>query len=244
MKNKINFKYIKTNAVNVIRREKKRLMKLGCVILAVITLAGGILILFKDKEPEINKQPAQILEVQDEDSEDNKTQIFLEKIEELETDLYQISTYVFSEKNLRIDETVGTSSNDFITVRGNFRVKYSIDMKQKHIKYDFENQKVIVEIPQRAIGVDSIELIGDITEVERYDSWFEKFKDIFNNNEEEMKDLAIKRLFDNSRTTAEKQDKNELYKLAKKALSEELDDYELDIEINIVADKSISIKNK
>ena len=183
MKGKINFKYIKTSAMNVIRREKKRLIKLGCVILAVITVAGGILILFKNREPELpTKQPAQIIEVKDE--EENRTQIFLEKVEKLETDLYQISSYVFSEKNIRIDETVGESSKDYVTVRGNFRVKYSIDMSQKQVRYDFENEKVIVDVPQRAIGVDSIELIGDIIEVDRYDSWFEKVKDIFNNNEE------------------------------------------------------------
>lgn len=243
MKGKINFKYIKTSAMNVIRREKKRLIKLGCVILAVITVAGGILILFKNREPELpTKQPAQIIEVKDE--EENRTQIFLEKVEKLETDLYQISSYVFSEKNIRIDETVGESSKDYVTVRGNFRVKYSIDMSQKQVRYDFENEKVIVDVPQRAIGVDSIELIGDIIEVDRYDSWFEKVKDIFNNNEEEMKDLAIKRLFDNSRTAADEQNKTELYKLAKEALGNELDDYDLNIEINIVADKTISVKNR
>ena len=59
-----------------------------------------------------------------------------------------------------------------------------------------------------------------------------------------MKDLAIKRLFDNSRTAADEQNKTELYKLAKEALGNELDDYDLNIEINIVADKTISVKNR
>lgn len=240
----LNFKYIKASVKNAVIREKKRLIKLGCIILAIVTVAGGFLIIFKTKQPTINRQPAQIIEYQKEDDENSKTQIFLERVEKLETDLYQISTYVFSEKNLRLDETVGESSKDYITIRGNFRVKYSIDMTKKHVKYDFDNEKVIVEIPKSAIGVDSIELIGDITEVERYDSFFEKVKDIFNNNEEEMKDLAVKRLFDNSRIAAEEQDKNELYELAKKALGDELDDYDLNVEIRVVNDKSISIKNR
>lgn len=233
-------RYINSKARNVIVREKKRLIRMGCVILAVIVLTGGVLIVYKNKHPEINNQPANVITYQKEDS--NKSKIFLERIEKMETELYQLSNYVFSEKNLRIDETVGESSKDYVTIRGNFKVKYSINLKERYTKYDFDNQKIIIDIPKRAIKVDSIELIGDISEIDRYDSLFEKVKDIFNNNEEEMKDLAVKRLFDNARAEANKQNKEELYKLAKTNLYNELSKCGIDIEINIVNDKSISIR--
>lgn len=233
-------RYINSKARNIIIREKKRLIRMGCVVLAVIVLACGVMIVYKKNHPEINNQPANVITYQKEN--DTKNKIFLERIEKMETELYQLSNYVFSEKNLRIDETVGESSKDYITIRGNFKVKYSIDLKQRYTNYDFDNQKIIIDIPKRAIKVDSIELIGDISEIDKYDSLFEKIKDIFNNNEEEMKDLAIKRLFDNARSEANNQDREELYKLAENSLENELNKYKLYIEINIVNDKSISIR--
>lgn len=232
-------RYIRCKAKNVINREKKKLIKMGCVILAVIMLAGGVMIIYKSNHPQLNNQPANVITY---NKEDNKSKIFLERIEKMETELYELSNYVFSEKNLRIDETVGESSKDYITIRGNFKVKYSIDLKHRYTNYDFDNEKIVIDIPKRAIKVDSIELIGDIIEVDRYDSIFEKVKDIFNNNEEEMKDLAIKRLFDNARIESNKQNKEELYNLAKISLANELEKCGLNIEINIVNDKSISIR--
>lgn len=233
------FKFINSKAKNIIRKEKKRLIKLGCVILTVLIIAGGTLIVYKSKTPMINNEPANVISY---NNKNEKSVIFLEKIDKLETELYQLSNFTFSEKNIRIDETVGESSKDYVTIRGNFKVKYSIDMKQKYVNYDFTNEEIIIDIPKRSIGVESVELIGDIIETDRYDSIFEKIKDVFNNNEEDMKDLAVKRLFDNARNEANKHDKEELYELAKNALSKELIEYGSNIKINIVNDKSISIK--
>lgn len=241
---KINYeiRYIKSKVKRIISMEKKKIRKMGYVIITVVIISCGVLIFYKTKTPMINNEPANVIEYKSD--KNNKSKIFLEKVDKLETDLYQISNYVFSEKNMRIDETVGESSKDYVTVRGNFKVKYSVDMKQKYTKYDFTNEKITIDIPKRAIKIDSIELIGDIVEIDRYDSFFEKIKDMFNNNEEEMKDLAVKQLFDNARISANNQDKEELYDLAKNALNKEFKDYGLDIKINIVDDKIIGIKNK
>ena len=75
---KIYMKVIKTKATKLLNTERKRLIRMGAVILAVITIAGGILVVFKmnNRQPQINDKPAKVIEMKD--NEDSKTNLFLE----------------------------------------------------------------------------------------------------------------------------------------------------------------------
>ena len=70
---KTYIKVIKTNATKLLNLEKKRLVRMGAIILAVITIAGSVLIVFKmnNRQPKIVDKPAEIVEVVDD--KNNKT---------------------------------------------------------------------------------------------------------------------------------------------------------------------------
>ena len=222
MKN--NFKYyvkiVREKSEEVLKMEKKKLIKIGAIILSVITVSGGILVVFKMKQaPTINKQPAKAVELKVEQGKD-ETQIFLEHVEQLKSGLYKVSLYVFSEENKRMNETFGKSSDNFVKVQGDFKIKYSVDINRVRTKYDFDKKEVIFQVPKDAVGVDSVELMGKVREVERHETWLEKIKDIFNNDNEIIKENAINQLLENSKLQAQDYDANELQQKARKSMEE------------------------
>ena len=220
MKN--NFKYyvkmVREKSEEVLKMEK--LIKIGAIILSVITVSGGVLVVFKMKQaPTINKQPAKAVELKVEQGKD-ETQIFLEHVEQLKSGLYKVSLYVFSEENMRMNETFGKSSDNFVKVQGDFKIKYSVDINRVRTKYDFDKKEVIFQVPKDAVGVDSVELMGKVREVERHETWIEKLKDIFNNDNEIIKENAINQLLENSKLQAQDYDANELQQKARKSMEE------------------------
>lgn len=222
-----NYKYyvkmIQTKATELLTNEKKKLIKMGAIILSVIVVAGGILVVFKMKQsPIINNKPAKAVEIKV-NKKKNETQIFLENVEQLKSGLYDVSLYVFSEENMRMNETFGKSSDNFVTVQGDFKIKYSVDITRVQTAYDFDKKEVIFRVPKDAVGVDSVELIGKIVEIERQESFMEKIKDIFNNDNEFMKETAINQLLMNSKLEAENYDQNELQQKAHKAMKNIID---------------------
>ena len=222
MKN--NFKYyvkiVREKSGEVLKMEKKKLIKIGAIILSVITVSGGVLVVFKMKQaPTINKQPAKAVELKVEQGKD-ETQIFLEHVEQLKSGLYKVSLYVFSEENMRMNETFGKSSDNFVKVQGDFKIKYSVDINRVRTKYDFDKKEVIFQVPKDAVGVDSVELMGKVREVERHETWIEKIKDIFNNDNELIKENAINQLLENSKLQAQDYDANELQQKARKSMEE------------------------
>ena len=222
MKN--NFKYyvkiVREKSGEVLKMEKKKLIKIGAIILSVITVSGGVLVVFKMKQaPTINKQPAKAVELKVEQGKD-ETQIFLEHVEQLKSGLYKVSLYVFSEENMRMNETFGKSSDNFVKVQGDFKIKYSVDINRVRTKYDFDKKEVIFQVPKDAVGVDSVELMGKVREVERHETWLEKIKDIFNNDNELIKENAINQLLENSKLQAQDYDANELQQKARKSMEE------------------------
>lgn len=244
---KLNLKYLGMKGKRTLIQEKKKLKRLGAIILAVITLSTGILIVYKmkTKQPTLEGKPAK--EIVYENKENSEKKIFLERVESLKSGIYSTSHLVFGEENLRLDATVGESSKDVVTVQGDFRIKYSIDIRQMNVSYNFNTEKVILNVPKDAIKVDSVELIGDIKETRKYESFGNKLKKIVPqwNNDEELKELAIRQLMRNSKEEANKYDKNELRSKAKKELSdlvEQLNYSDLKYDINFVDSKTIGVK--
>ena len=220
MKN--NFKYyakmLKDKSEELLNIERKKLIRMGAIILSVITVSGGILVIFKMKQtPTIDKQPAKAVELKVQEGKD-ETQIFLEHVEQLKSGLYKVSLYVFSEENMRMNETFGKSSDNFVKVQGDFKIKYSVDINRIRTKYDFDNKEVIFQVPKDAVGVDSVELMGKVKEVERHETWLEKLKDIFNNDNEMIKEHAINQLLENSKIEAQKYNETELQKKARESM--------------------------
>ena len=124
-----------------------------------------------------------------------------------------------------MNETYGESGKNFVVVQGNFKIKYSIDVTRIRWNYNFDKEEVILKVPKDAIGVDSVELIGDIKELERHKTWQVKAIDWMSafNNDEELKEGAIRQLMRNSKIEAEKYNKNELQLKADKALKDLVD---------------------
>ena len=124
-----------------------------------------------------------------------------------------------------MNETYGESGKNFVVVQGNFKIKYSIDVTRIRWDYNFDKEEVILKVPKDAIGVDSVELIGDIKELERHKTWQVKAIDWMSafNNDEELKEGAIRQLMRNSKIEAEKYNKNELQLKADKALKDLVD---------------------
>lgn len=222
MKN--NFKYyvkmVKEKSEEMLKIEKKKLIKIGAIILSVITVSGGILVIFKMKQtPTLDHKPAKAVELKVKQGK-NETQIFLEHVEQLKSGLYEVSLYVFSEENMRMTETFGKSADNYVKVQGDFKIKYSVDINRVRTKYDFDKKEVIFQVPKDAVGVDSVELMGKVQEIERHETWMEKLKDIFNNDNEIIKENAINQLLENSKIKAEDYNANELQQKAKKSMEE------------------------
>ena len=222
MKN--NFKYyvkmVKEKSEEMLKIEKKKLIKIGAIILSVITVSGGVLVIFKMKQtPTLDHKPAKAVELKVKQGK-SETQIFLEHVEQLKSGLYEVSLYVFSEENMRMTETFGKSADNYVKVQGDFKIKYSVDINRVRTKYDFDKKEVIFQVPKDAVGVDSVELMGHVKEVERHETWMEKLKDIFNNDNEIIKENAINQLLENSKIKAEDYNANELQQKAKKSMEE------------------------
>ena len=240
-------KVIKSNATKLLNLEKKRLVRMGAIILAVITIAGSILIVFKmnNKQPKIVDKPAEIVEVVDD--KNNKTNLFLEHVQQLKSGIYETQALVFGEEKMRMDETFGESSKDYVVVQGNFRIKYSIDINRMKLDYNFDTETVVLKVPKDAVGVDSVELLGDITEIEKHESFGVKLKELIPglSNDEQLKESAIRQLLRNSKVEAQKYDVNEVQEKAHKALKELVDTINinnLDYRIEFVDNTKINIK--
>lgn len=244
---KLRFKLIKGKCVRYLTREKNKLRKMGMIILSVVVISTGFLILFKTKDkstPEINNKPAEIVREFDKESKDkDEMKIFLEHVEKMKSGVYSVSTLVFGEEMMRMTETYGESSKDFVTVEGDFKIKYGIDINQIKIDYDFDDKVVILRVPKKSINVDSVTLLNDIKEVQKEESLMNKITDIFSNDDEKMKEGAIRQLLKHSKN--QKVNFNELKDDVHKELNnlvEKVNFGDLEYKIEFVNDKSISIK--
>lgn len=244
---RLRLKYLGNKSNRILIQEKKKLKRIGAIVLAVIVITSGILIVFKakDSQPTLENKPAKEIVYQNSKSKEEK--IFLERVESLKSGIYSTSQLVFGEEKLRLSATVGESSKDVVTVQGDFRIKYSIDIRQMNVSYDFNTEKVVLNVPKDAISVDSVELIGDIKETHNYESFGNKLKKVVPqwNNDEEMKELAIRQLMRNSKEEANKYDKKDLQNKAKDELNdlvEQLNFSDLKYEITFTNSKTIGIK--
>ena len=220
---KLYVEVVKEKSSKFVETRKDKLRRAGAIILAVITIMGGCIIIFKMKQaPTINNKPAEIIQVQD---NKGKTKLFLEHVEQLKSGIYDVSALVFGEENMRMVETYGESGKNYVVVQGNFKIKYSIDVLRLKIDYNFDKEEVILKVPKDAVGVDSVELIGDIKEIERYKNWQVKAIDWLEafNDDEEIKEGAIRQLMRNSKIEAQNYDDTELQLKANKALKELVD---------------------
>lgn len=245
---KIYVKILKTKAKGVLNKERKNLKKMGAVVLAVLVFSGGTLIFYKIKgEPKINNKPAEIVEMKAKDLD--RTKLFLENVEQLKSGVYSVSTLVFGEENMRMNETFGESAKDYVVVQGDFRIKYSIDITRIRMRYDFNKDELVIKVPKDSIGVDSVEILGSIKEIEKYESWGIKLLELLPgfNNDEEMKENAMNQLLLNSKKEAQNYNKNELQTKAERALRELVDSINLNnlkYRIEFVESTTMKIKRQ
>lgn len=242
---KIYMAVIKDKAEYLVENHKKKLIKAGAIILAVITIGSSVLVVFRmASKPKINNKPAEIVEVKD---GKGKTNLFLEHVEQLKSGIYDVSALVFGEENMRINETYGESGKDYVVMQGNFKIKYSIDITRIRVDYNFDKEEVILKVPKDAVGVDSVEPVGDFTQLERHTSWQIKMIDWLScfNNDEELKEGAIRQLLRNSKIEAQKYNQSALQVKADKALKELVDTINLNnlkYKIEFVENTKINIK--
>ena len=242
---KIYMEVIKGKSEEYVKNHKKELKKWGAIVLAVITISGSVLVIFKmNAKPKINNKPAEIIQVKD---EKGRTNLFLEHVEQLKSGIYDVSALVFGEENMRINETYGESGKDYVVMQGNFKIKYSIDVTRIKIDYDFDKEEVVLKVPKDAIGVDSVEPVGDFTQLERHTSWQVKMIDWLScfNNDEVLKEGAIRQLLRNSKIEANKYNQSQLQGKANKALKELIDTINLNglkYKIEFVDNVKINIK--
>jgi hypothetical protein len=148
---------------------------------------------------------------------------------------------------MRINETYGESGKNYVVVQGNFKIKYSVDVTRIRWDYNFDKEEVIMKVPKDAVGVDSVELIGDVKELERFKSWQVKAIDWISafNDDEVLKEGAIRQLMRNSKIEAQKYNKNELQSKADKALKELVDTvnmHNLKYSIQFIDNNKINIR--
>lgn len=242
---KIYMAVIKDKAEYLVENHKKKLIKAGAIILAVITIGSSVLVVFRmASKPKINNKPAEVVEVKD---GKGKTNLFLEHVEQLKSGIYDVSALVFGEENMRINETYGESGKDYVVMQGNFKIKYSIDITRIRVDYNFDKEEVILKVPKDAVGVDSVEPVGDFTQLERHTSWQIKMIDWLScfNNDEELKEGAIRQLLRNSKIEAQKYNQSALQVKADKALKELVDTINLNglkYKIEFVDNVKINIK--
>jgi DNA polymerase III delta prime subunit len=139
--------------------------------------------------------------------------------------VYDVTALVFGEENMRMNETYGESGKNFVVVQGNFKIKYAVDVTRIKWDYNFDKEEVIMKVPKDAVDVNSVELVGDIKEIERHKTWQVKAIDWLSafNEDEVLKEGAIRQLMRNSKIEAHNYNKNEIQKKANKALKELVD---------------------
>ena len=113
--------------------------------------------------------------------------------------------------------------------------------------YDFDKEEVIIKVPKDSMGVDSVEIIGTVKEIDKYKSFGNVLLDLLPgfNNDEELKENAINQLLTNSKKEAQNYNKNELQTKAEKALNELIDSINLNnlkYRIEFVDNTSLNIK--
>ena len=105
------------------------------------------------REPKtINDKPAKVLEIKD--NKNNESKMFLEYVEQLKSGIYEVSSLVFGEELMRINETFGKSSDNFVTVQGNFKIKYSIDVTKIKIDYDSSVYTITIKKEEGTFEID------------------------------------------------------------------------------------------
>ena len=168
-------------------------------------------------------------------------------MEQLKSGIYDVTALVFGEENMRMNETYGESGKNYVVVQGDFKIKYSIDVQRIKLDYNFDKEEIVLKVPKDAIGVSSVELIGDIQEIERFESFGNKLKDVFPwlNENEAIKEGAIRQLLRNSKIEANNYNMNEMQSKADKALKELVDKINLNnlnYRIEFVDSTKINIK--
>lgn len=184
----MKWKLIRKKISTRIRRQLKNKKIIVIGLIGVLALGGVILTYNKMKD---NKDNIVVEEFKEERLEDD---IYLEAVNTLKSELVNTSKLSFCETQIRVSDTFGYDKDDNVTIEGVYDIAFAIDMSE--VIKGIKNKKdlIVVNIDRGDVYLYKCEQVSDIKIVDKKESFGNKVKDIFKNDDADLLHKAANRL--------------------------------------------------
>lgn len=208
----MKFRVLKNNLVANLKRRFRKVKGKHIIIVAVAVLTIGIGTTMVVTYGSNNKDVV----VKEFDKDDlKKKDMYLEVVDSIYSNFDRVKKLAFCESQMRVRETFGYDKDDNITLESVYDVAFAIDLS--NIKKGIKVKDDIVEvcIDRGDISLYKCEQISDIEVLDKKESFLNKAKDIFKNDDADLLHKATNRL--NEIAKEEAQDSIEESELRAKA---------------------------
>lgn len=184
----MKWKLIRRKISTKIKRQLKNKKVIIIGLIGVLALGGVILTYNKMKD---NKDNIVVEEFKEGEFEND---IYLEAVHTLKSKLINTSKLSFCETQIRVSDTFGYDKDDNITIEAVYDVAFSIDMSE--VIKGIKNKKdlIVVDIDREDVYLYKCEQVSDITITNKKESFSNKIKDIFKNDDADLLHKATNRL--------------------------------------------------
>lgn len=171
-----------------IRRKLKNKKLIVIGLIGVLALGGVILTYNKMKE---NKDNIVVEEFKEYELSND---VYLEAVNTLKSELVNTSKLTFCETQIRVSDTFGYDKDDNITLETVYDVAFTVDMSKIIKGIKTKKDLIIVNINREDIYLYKCEQVSDIKILNKKESFSNKMKDIFNNDDADLLHKATNRL--------------------------------------------------
>lgn len=184
----MKWKLIRRKISTKIKRQLKNKKVIIIGLIGVLALGGVILTYNKMKD---NKNNIVVEEFKEGEFEDD---IYLEAVHTLKSELINTSKLSFCETQIRVSDTFGYDKDDNITIEAVYDVAFAIDMSEVIKGIKNKNDLIVVDIDREDVYLYKCEQVSDITITNKKESFSNKIKDIFKNDDADLLHKATNRL--------------------------------------------------
>lgn len=184
----MKWKLIRRKISTKIKRQLKNKKVIIIGLIGVLALGGVILTYNKMKD---NKDNIVVEEFKEGEFEDD---IYLEAVHTLKSELINTSKLSFCETQIRVSDTFGYDKDDNITIEAVYDVAFAIDMSEVIKGIKNKNDLIVVDIDREDVYLYKCEQVSDITITNKKESFSNKIKDIFKNDDADLLHKATNRL--------------------------------------------------
>lgn len=184
----MKWKLIRKKISTRIKRQLKNKKVIIIGLTGVLALGGVILTYNKMKD---NKDNIVVEKFEEGEFEDD---IYLEAVHTLKSELINTSKLSFCETQIRVSDTFGYDKDDNITIEAVYDVAYAIDMSEVIKGIKNKEGLIVVDIDREDVYLYKCEQVSDTTITNKKESFSNKIKDIFKNDDADLLHKATNRL--------------------------------------------------